>query len=41
MEMSFSDGENLEAMEFGTLFGDGQEGKVGMTAFLEKRKPEW
>lgn len=41
IEMSFSDGENLEAMEFGTLFGDGQEGKEGMTAFLEKRKPEW
>jgi len=41
MEMSFPDGENLEAMEFGTLFGDGQEGKEGMTAFLEKRKPEW
>ena len=41
MEMSFADGENLEAMEFGTLFGDGQEGKEGMTAFLEKRKPEW
>ena len=41
MEMTFSDGENLEAMEFGTLFGDGQEGKEGMTAFLEKRKPKW
>lgn len=41
MEMTFADSENLEAMEFGTLFGDGQEGKEGMTAFLEKRKPEW
>jgi enoyl-CoA hydratase len=41
MEMSFDDGENLEALEFGTLFGDGMEGKKGMKAFLEKRKPEW
>ncbi len=41
MEMSFKDGENLEALEFGTLFGDGMEGKKGMEAFLEKRKPEW
>lgn len=41
MAMDFANGENLEAQEFGTLFGDGKEGKVGMTAFLEKRKPEW
>ena len=41
MEMSFADGEKLEAVEFGTLFGKGNEGKVGMTAFLEKRKPHW
>ncbi|MBC8320313.1 MAG: enoyl-CoA hydratase/isomerase family protein [Bacteroidetes bacterium] len=41
MEMSFTDGEKLEAQEFGTLFGDGNQGKEGMTAFLEKRKPEW
>ncbi len=41
MESSFCDGEKLEAQEFGTLFGEGNEGKVGMTAFLEKRKPEW
>lgn len=41
MEMSFTDGEKLEAQEFGTLFGDGNQGKEGMTAFMEKRKPEW
>ncbi len=41
LESSFCEGEKLEAQEFGTLFGEGNEGKVGMTAFLEKRKPEW
>ncbi len=35
----FYDGCNLEAKEFGTLFGN--EGTEGMTAFLEKRKPNW
>jgi len=41
MEMSFTDGEKLEANQFGTLFGEGNQGKEGMTAFLEKRKPQW
>jgi enoyl-CoA hydratase len=41
IEMSQIEGEELEAGEFGTLFGEGTEGKEGMTAFLEKRKPEW
>ena len=41
LEMNFTDGEKLEAQEFGTLFGNGNQGKEGMTAFLEKRKPEW
>ena len=41
LEMSQNDGEELEAKEFGTLFGEGTEGKNGMTAFLEKRRPEW
>jgi enoyl-CoA hydratase len=41
LEMSFENSEKLEAVEFGTLFGEGKEGKVGMTAFLEKRKPDW
>ena len=41
IEMSFEDSEKLEADQFGTLFGDGNQGKEGMKAFLEKRKPEW
>ncbi len=41
MEMSFVDGEKLEADQFGTLFGEGNQGKEGMSAFLEKRKPQW
>ena len=41
LEMSQTKGEELEAQQFGNLFGEGSEGKKGMTAFLEKRKPEW
>ncbi len=41
MEMSFEEGEKLEADQFGTLFGEGNQGKEGMTAFLEKRKPKF
>ncbi|OYT11524.1 MAG: crotonase [Bacteroidetes bacterium 4572_112] len=41
LNKSFVEGSNLEAMHFGTLFGEGSEGKEGMTAFLEKRKPNW
>ncbi len=41
MEMGFEEGEKLEANQFGTLFGEGNQGKEGMTAFLEKRKPQW
>lgn len=41
LEMSLPKGEELEAEQFGTLFGEGREGKEGMTAFLEKRKPNW
>ncbi len=40
-DLPFVEGENLEAVEFGTLFGEGREGKEGMEAFLEKRKPNW
>ena len=40
-EMSRNNGEELEAEEFGSLFGEGNEGKEGMEAFLEKRKPNW
>jgi len=31
---------NIEAEEFGNLFGNGESGE-GMKAFLEKRKPNW
>lgn len=40
-EMSRNYGEELEAEEFGSLFGEGNQGKEGMQAFLEKRKPNW
>jgi len=41
LETSLKEGEELEAKEFGSLFGVGNEGKEGMEAFLEKRKPNW
>ena len=41
LNKSFVEGSDLEAKHFGTLFGEGSEGKEGMTAFLEKRKPNW
>jgi len=40
-DMPLAQGAELEADHFGQLFGDGSEGREGMTAFLEKRKPEW
>ncbi|NOX86174.1 MAG: hypothetical protein GXO86_09460 [Chlorobi bacterium] len=40
-ELSLIEGEKLEAEQFGSLFGEGSEGREGMKAFLEKRKPEW
>ncbi len=39
--MDFDSGSEYEADQFGSLFGEGKEGKEGMSAFLEKRKPEW
>ena len=39
--MDFEKGCELEADQFGSLFGKGSEGEEGMKAFLEKRKPEW
>ncbi len=39
--MSRNYGEELEAEEFGSLFGEGKQGKEGMEAFLGKRKPNW
>jgi enoyl-CoA hydratase len=38
-ERSFDEGSAMETAEFGSLFQD--EGKVGMTAFLNKEKPNW
>ncbi|PLW94817.1 MAG: hypothetical protein C0592_01710 [Marinilabiliales bacterium] len=38
--MNFDDAAAMEVNEFGNLFGK-PESKEGMTAFLEKRKPEW
>lgn len=39
IEMAFDDGSALETKEFASLFGN--EGKLGMTAFLNKEKPNW
>lgn len=39
--MEFEKGCELEAKQFGSLFGKGSEGEEGMKAFLEKRKPNW
>ena len=39
-EMKFADGEKLEAEIFGSMF-DTDETKEGISAFLEKRKPNW
>lgn len=41
LTIDFDKGSELEAEKFGSLFGENNEGKEGMTAFLEKRKPEW
>jgi enoyl-CoA hydratase len=39
--MDFDEGSELEAENFGSLFGEGNEGKEGMSAFLEKRPPRF
>jgi len=41
MMMDFEQGCELEAMEFGSLFGKGNEGETGMKAFLGKERPKW
>jgi len=41
LNMTLEEGSELEAQQFGTLFGKGSEGEEGMSAFLEKRTPEW
>ena len=39
--MDFDKGSELEAIQFGSLFGKESEGEEGMKAFLAKRKPNW
>ncbi len=39
--MDFDKGADLEAVNFGSLFGHGNEGETGMKAFLNKEKPNW
>jgi enoyl-CoA hydratase len=39
MQIGFQAGSELESEEFGSLFEN--EGREGMKAFLEKRKPSW
>lgn len=40
MLCDFNTACNIEAAEFGKLFGNGESGE-GMKAFLEKRRPNW
>ena len=40
IEMNFNEAQELEAKEFGKLFNT-NETKEGISAFLEKRKPNW
>jgi len=40
IKMNFDEAQDLEAKEFGNLFGKSESGE-GMKAFLEKRKPNW
>lgn len=40
-EGKFADGCELEAVNFGSLFGKGNEGEAGMKAFLNKEQPRW
>ena len=41
MQLPLAEGFKLEADRFGKPFGIGSQGREGMTAFLEKRKPNW
>ncbi len=41
MMMEFEKGCELEAMEFGSLFGKGNQGETGMKAFMNKEQPKW
>jgi enoyl-CoA hydratase len=39
--MDFEQGCELEAVNFGSLFGSGSEGETGMKAFLNKEQAKW
>ncbi|MCK9270890.1 MAG: enoyl-CoA hydratase-related protein [Bacteroidales bacterium] len=41
MFVPFDEGQELEALRFGSLFGEGNQGEIGMQAFLKKEKPVW
>jgi len=41
MLTDFNSGCEIEANEFGSLFGKGNEGEIGMKAFLAKERPKW
>ncbi len=41
MQKSLQEALQLEAMRFGLPFVEGGQGKEGIRAFLEKRKPNW
>jgi enoyl-CoA hydratase len=41
MYLPFDEGQELEALRFGSLFGEGNQGEIGMKAFLKKEKPVW
>ncbi|MFA8299926.1 MAG: enoyl-CoA hydratase/isomerase family protein [Hyphomicrobiales bacterium] len=40
-ETSFEEACRMETTHFSSLFGDDTEGREGMYAFLQKRKPNW
>ncbi|MEA3497366.1 MAG: enoyl-CoA hydratase-related protein [Bacteroidota bacterium] len=41
MNTDFKNACTVESQEFGSLFGKGSEGELGMKAFLNKEKPDW
>lgn len=41
LESGFQAGCEMESEYFGSLFGPGNEGEIGMKAFLNKEQPKW
>ncbi|MBU0765669.1 MAG: hypothetical protein KJ607_12615, partial [Bacteroidetes bacterium] len=39
--MPFDEACEMESRVFGSLFGQGSQGREGMSAFLDKRPPKW